>query len=157
MHKKLLLIALWLPIAAVAQTTTTSTRTDTHSLAPFGLGSTETARITVVNLAAAASTGTAASCVGTISFLSATGTVIGTATSFTIGSSQVATASLPFGSSGLTGNRGDLRAVISLTHTNGTPCVLAASLATFDTSSGATHLYVPDGFAAPGGGGDEHR
>jgi hypothetical protein len=45
-----------------------------------------------------------------------------------------------------------LRAVISLTRTSGTPCELAASLATFDTSSGATHLYVADAYPASGPG-----
>ena|SRR5215471_7367731 len=152
MQRKLMLIGLWLPLAAFAQTTTTTTRTETRSLAPFGLGSTETARITVVNLAAASASGTAATCIGTISFLSSTGAVIGAATTFTIGSSATATASLPFGSAGISGNRGELRAVISLTRTSGTPCELAASLATFDTSSGATHLYVAEAFPEAGNG-----
>jgi hypothetical protein len=141
MQQKLLTL-LFAAGAVFAQTS--STATHTQSLPTFGLGSTETARITVVNLASATNGGTAASCVGSISFLSATGAVIGAATPFTIASNQIATASLPFASAGLSGNRGDLRASVSITRTAGVPCALSGSLATFETSSGATHLYLPD-------------
>ena len=63
-----------------AQTATvTTTATITQSLPPFGLGSTETARLDLTNLASASGSGTAASCTGTVSFVNATGATIGTA------------------------------------------------------------------------------
>jgi len=55
------------------QTTTTTTATRTITLPPAGLGSTETAEINIVNVATNSSSGTAASCSGTISFLNPAG------------------------------------------------------------------------------------
>ena len=124
---------------AFAQTTTR-----TSHLPPFGLGSLETARISLTNVATASSSGTAASCTGTVSFVNAAGTTIGTATNFTIASGITSSVSLPFGSSGLTGVRGEIRAVIDVTRSTTTPapCSLLISLETFDTGTGATHLYL---------------
>ena len=45
-----------------------------------------------VNLANAPSSGPAASCIGSIAFFNAAGTTIGTATTFTLGTGQVASA-----------------------------------------------------------------
>ncbi|HTS48613.1 MAG TPA: hypothetical protein VMH05_11760 [Bryobacteraceae bacterium] len=133
-------------LSLLAQPSSTGTRTIT--LPPAGLGSTETAQINVVNVAANSSTGTAASCTGTISFLNSAGSTIGSATPFTLSSGQLSSASLPFSSAGLSGVRGEIRAQIQLTTTSGVPCAPSFSFETFDTSSGATHLYL----ASPGGG-----
>ena len=139
--------------ALFAQTTTT-TSTVSQSLPPFGLGSTETARLDLTNLASASSSGTAASCTGTVSFVNTAGATIGTATTFTVASGVTSSVSLPFTSAGFSGSRGELRAVISATRTSGVPCQLRVSLQTFETSSGATHLYVADEFAQNSGPGD---
>ena len=103
-----------------AQTSTTGTRTIT--LPPAGLGSTETAQINIVNVAANSSTGTAASCTGTISFLNSAGSTMGSATAFTLSSGQLTSASLPFSSAGLSGVRGEIRAQIALSISAGVPC-----------------------------------
>ena len=134
-----------LAAAAMAQTTTSGTATRTSTSAPIGLGSTETAQVNVVNTATASSSGTAASCTGSISFLNASGTTIGTATSFTVTSGQIFSATLPFTKAGASGTRTEVRAVVSLTVTTGTgaaPCGLATSIETYDSSTGATHLYL---------------
>ena len=44
-----------------------------RSFGPIGLASSETAQINVVNTAAASSSGTAASCTGSVSFVNASG------------------------------------------------------------------------------------
>jgi hypothetical protein len=140
---------------AFAQTTTSSsTTTRSFSYPPVGLGSSETAQLNVVNEASASSSGTAASCTGTLSFVNASGTAIGTATSFTVPSGQIASASLPFSRVGATGIRTEIRGVVTLTTTTGSgvPCSLATSLETFDTSSGATHLHLDQGGGLEGGG-----
>ncbi len=141
--------------ALFAQTIATpNTATVTQSLPPFGLGSTETARLDLTNLASASSGGTSASCTGTVSFVNAAGATIGTATPYTVTSGQTSSISLAFTSAGFSGSRGELRAVIAATRTAGVPCQLHVSLQTFDTSSGATHLYVTDEFtqvSGPGG------
>lgn len=135
--------------------TTTSTGTRTASFAPLGLGSTETAQINVVNTASNSSTGTAASCTGTISFLNATGATIGTATPFTVASGAIFTARLPFASSGGSGVRTVIRPSVSLTISTASPrppCSLEISIETYETSSGATHVYQ-SGESVSGGGG----
>jgi len=143
-------------LSLFAQTSTTGTRTIT--LPPAGLASTESAQINVVNVAANSSSGTAASCTGTISFLNSGGSTIGSATPFTLTSGQLLSASLPFLSAGLSGVRGEIRGQIALTITSGVPCALSFSFETFDTSSGATHIYLASpgggpGFGGPGPGG----
>src|SRR5579863_6223267 len=92
---KLLTAAAFTAAAALSQTTTSGTVTETSNTAPVGLASSETAQINVINTATASSSGTAASCTGTISFLNASGKAIGTATPFTVASGVIASASLP--------------------------------------------------------------
>lgn len=138
--------------ALLAQTTTTTaTATITQSLPPFGLGSTETARLDLTNLASATSSGTAASCTGTVTFVNAAGATIGSANSYSVASGATQSVSLPFTSAGFSGSRGELRVVIAATRTSGVPCQLHVSLTTFETSSGATHLYVADEFTQVSG------
>ncbi len=142
--------AMW----AQGTSTPTSFTTD-YVFPPVGLGSTETASVTVVNTAKAqttTSTGTMApapSCTGTISFASASGT-IGTASSFTVGSDQFKTVTLPFTGAGLTGIRGEIQATVSLTTSTSmrTPCSLTISLETYDSTTGATHAVLTNSLAA---------
>ena len=149
-----LLISAFLAAGAIAQTTTTSgTVTRQTTTPPIGLGSPETAQINVVNTATTVSGGTAASCTGSISFLNASGTTIGSATTFTVGSGQISSVTLPFSKAGASSTRTEIRGVVSLTVTTGSgaaPCALATSLETYDSSTGATHVYL----ASPDGGGD---
>lgn len=132
-----------LSAGAWAQTTTTTTVTQTLNLPPVGLASSETAQINVVNLAANASNGTAASCTGTISFLNASGAVIGSATSFTVASGKTDSVTLPYSTTAASG-RTEIRGVITLTTTSSAlaPCNLVSSMETYDSTSGVTHAYL---------------
>jgi len=139
--------------SAFAQSTTSSTRD--FNLPPVGLGATETAEINVANFAANASDGTAASCAGSISFLNASGSTVGSATPFTLTAGQTSSVHLPFSGAGTSGTRTVIRGVVTLTLSTTTPrppCALALSLATFDTSTGATHALVTGAGGGPGGG-----
>ena len=147
-----------LPLAAVmllsassafAQTTTTSA-TRSFDYPPVGLASSETMQINVLNRATASSSGTAASCTGTISFTSATGAALGTATSFTVTSGEIFSATLE---SAATGTRTEVVGIVSVTTTSGTPCALRTSLETFDTATGVTHVYLAGFGGGPGGPG----
>src|SRR2546423_898495 len=125
MRTLFLILSLTASICLYGQTATTRTRSFTFP--PAGLGSTETARINVVNVAANSSSGTAASCAVSISFLNAAGNAIGTATNLTVTSGQISSASLTFAQAGLTGVRGTIRGHIQLTATSGVPCELQSS------------------------------
>jgi len=142
-----------LAAAAMAQTSTAGTTMTRASAFPaVGLASSETLQINVVNQATAPSGGTAASCTGSISFYSTTGTLIGTATSFTVTSGQIFSASLPYSKAGTSGTRTVVRATVTLTETagSGVPCDLASSLETFDTTTGVTHVLAGYGPGGPG-------
>jgi len=139
--------------SAFAQTTT---GTRDFNLSPVGLGAAETAEINVVNFAANASDGTAASCTGTVSFLNMNGATIGSAAPFTVTAGQISSAHLPFSSAGVTGTRTAIRGVVTLTLSTAgprPPCALGVSLATFDTSTGGTHALVTSGAGGGYGGG----
>ncbi len=126
---------------ALAQTTTPtpSTITRTIGFLPVGLAGTETIQVNVVNLAANSSSGTTATCTGTVTFLGSTGTALASATTFTVTSGQIFSAPL-LGS----GARKEVRTQISLTFPSSAPppCQLAATLETFDTTTGATHVHL---------------
>jgi hypothetical protein len=143
MIQRMFVAAALLACGLKAQTTNIATRVSTFP--PTGLAATETLQVNLVNTASNSTGGTAASCTGSVSFLNSTGAVIGTAKSFTLTSGQMTSISLPFASAGLTGSRGIVRAVLSLTRTSGVPCSLVTSLESFDTSSGATHLFLSQG------------
>jgi hypothetical protein len=149
-----------LPFPAASGTTSGSSTPTPRPLPPFGLGSTETARVDVMNVAAASSSGTAASCTGSIAFSNASGTQIGTATTYTLGTNQISSASLPFASAGLTSPRGEITVLITPTvpssSTSAPPCDLRATLSTFDSTTGATHLFSPAGGGPSGFGGPPH-
>jgi hypothetical protein len=137
--------------AAFAQTTT-NTVTRTFSFAPVGLAPSETAQVTLLNTASNSSSGTAASCTGTVAFFTvpngSAGAAIGTATSFTVG----AGVSSLVKQAGSGTARQEIRSVITLTATIGVPCALEAVLETYDTGSGATHARL-DGAQIGGFGG----
>jgi hypothetical protein len=144
--------AAWMASSAAAQTSATFTRDFNYP--PVGIASTETIQINVLNNAAASSSGTAASCTGTITFKNASGTTIGTAATFSGTSGQVFSASLPFSKAGATGTRAEIVGSVQLTTStsSSTPCALAQSLETFDTSSGVTHVFLGGSFIQGGGG-----
>jgi hypothetical protein len=127
-----------------AQGTTTLASTRDYLFPPVGVGSSETASITVVNTATASSGGTvvtvAPSCTGTISFSNANG-AIGTPVSFTVGSGQFKTVTLPFSSAALTGNRVEIQGKVALTIST-SPCSLMFSMETYDSTAGTTHVVL---------------
>jgi len=142
--------------AALAQPATGTTVTRELDFPLAGFASSETAQINVVNVAAASSTGTAASCTGTIAFYNSSGTAIGTATPFTVGAGVVFSDNLAFARVGATGVRTIIRGVVTLTEMvgSGVPCALAAAMETYDTTTGVTHLHFNlGGPGGPGGGG----
>jgi len=112
---------------------------------PVGLGSTETAEVILFNSAPNPTTGPAASCAGSVTFTNAGGTTIGTPGPFTAASGQIVTVRLAFGSAAASGARTEIRASIQTTvpTTNPRPaCSLQTGFSTFDTVSGATHVYL---------------
>jgi hypothetical protein len=135
---------------AWGQTSIGATITRDYNFPPVGLASTETAQVNVVNIATATSTATsttaaAPACAGTITFTNASGKTIGTATSFTTTGSQILSTTLTFSQLAVTGTRGEFLASVQLTNSSivaHTPCSLEVSLETFDTTTGATHVYL---------------
>ena len=150
-QRRLVALTLSLGAAAVvcAQTTSTSSSFSRQfSFLPVGLASTETAQVNIVNLASNSSSGTAASCVGSVSFVNASGAAIGSATSFTIANGETSSVSLPYSGTGGSGARVEIRGVVQLTEGKSpAPCVLQTSLETFDTSTGVTHIVIGSGGA----------
>ena len=141
--------------------TPTSSLTSSWSFPPVGLANGETMQINLVNLAAdigpsGGLTPQAASCTGNVSFVNAAGTAIGAPSSFSVGSGVTQSITLPFGNSGITNPRDEIRAVVAETVIIGRsapPCSLSVSLEVFD-SSNITHVYlhtvfapIPSGFA----------
>jgi hypothetical protein len=130
---------------AFSQTPVNFTRD--YNFPPVGLAGTETAQINLVNIAPITTTTTeAAGCTGTVTFTNAGGTVIGKPTSFTTMGSQVTSVQLMFSQLQLSSTdvRGEFVASVQLTHSipATTPCSLVFSLETFDSSTGATHVYL---------------
>ena len=130
--------------AVLAQPSTTTTRQ--VSFAPVGVALTETMQVNLFNQAAATNNGTAPSCTGSVSFVDATGKAIaGTGGNFTVASGQTQSVSVlgtKANTSTTTGSRAEVRAVITLNVVHGTPCSLVDSLETFDSTTGATHVYL---------------
>jgi hypothetical protein len=138
---------LFLAVAAFGQTPATARIYTTSSiLPPVGLAVTETAQVNVVNTAATSSDGTAASCTGSIAFYNAGGSIIGTATSFAVGTGQIFSVRLPYASAGASGSRTVVRVEIASAATIAgfgvPPCALASSLETYDSATGVTHAFV---------------
>ena len=146
-----IMIAASAPFAAAQfATTTPTTITRESSYPPLGLASTETMQVNLVNLAsnATSSTGTvttAASCTGSVAFLNTTGATIGVATPFNVSQNSIVSVTLPFTKSSIAGVRGEVRVVITTTTPTGKntpPCALETSLETYDTTTGATHIFL---------------
>jgi hypothetical protein len=111
------------------------------SFPPVGLGSSETAVISVVNLATDTTT-SKASCTGTISFVNASGVTIGAATTYTVTAGQIFSAKLPFASSGGASPRAEIRGVVqvnAITTSPRPPCSAQFTMETYDTATSATH------------------
>src|SRR5690242_13759757 len=110
-----------LTAGAFAQSTTT-TNTRTFSFPVVGVAGSETVQIDVVNLAGASSSGTAASCTGTIAFYNASGATYAAASSFTLAGGAIGSAKLAAPAA----TRRLVRGVVTLTETSGVPCALQA-------------------------------
>lgn len=147
----LLLVA----VSAPAQTLAAPVYAVWSVLPPMGLASSETAQVNIVNNAPLMPGVTAPSCAGSVAFYNESGSIIGTATNFTVGSGQIFSITLPFGSTGASGSRTVVRAqitpaTVAIAGLEPPPsCILASSLETYDTTSGATHAFAA-GVAAPG-------
>lgn len=132
--------------ALLAQTPAPTSGTHESSFPPVGVAPTEVMQVNLYNQAANPTSGTAASCTGSISFYDSAGTAIaGTGGNFTVSSGQTQSISLmgsKANTSSTTGSRAEVRAVISLMTTRGTPCSLVDSLETFDGTTGVTHVYL---------------
>jgi hypothetical protein len=122
-------------------TPTIPPRTSTYNFAPVGLGSTEVLQVNIANLASNPAMGSAASCTASVAFLNASGAAIGTATSVTATAGETQSVKLSSPQAG-TGVHGEVRVVVTLTETVGVPCSAVYTVETYDSSSGATHLYV---------------
>ncbi len=129
-------------VAPVFAQATIVTRTSDFTFPVIGIGSTETIGVNLINLAGNSANGTAASCTGSVIFYNAAGTAIGSAATFTLASNAATSINLAFSGTGITGTRGLIRAVLASTVTSGVPCALSYSLNTFDTGTGATHLFL---------------
>jgi hypothetical protein len=149
------------PTLSQIATPVTTTGTRVYLFPPIGLGSSETASITVVNTdasssvvspgAASATLPSAPSCTGTISFSNANG-AIGTPASFMVGAEGFQTVTLPFASAGLTGNRGEIQGKVSLAVSSAAPCSMQLSLETYDSTTFATHAVLSNPQAILTGG-----
>ena len=135
----------------------------TVNLPVVGLASSETAQVNVVNLASSAqpvnsggtapSGGNTASCTGAITFYDISGSTVTSSASFTIGTGQIFSATLPYSlistssTSTSASSRTAIRAVVTTTGTASlsSPCSLAANIETFDTATGVTHVHVEGG------------
>jgi hypothetical protein len=116
---------------------------------PVGLAFTESAQINVANTASNPTSGTAASCSGTISFNTATGAAAETPVKFTVTSGEIYSATLTAAKLGVVnGSRSEFIGSVQLALTPKTPCTLAISLETFDATTGVTHVYL----TSPAGG-----
>jgi hypothetical protein len=133
-------LAVVLTASAFAQVSVT--RTSEYAFPVVGLASTETIGVNLVNGDSNPTNGNAASCAGSVAFMNSAGATIGTATPFTLAAKVATSINLPFSGSGLTGIRGLIRAVVTSTTTSGIPCSLSYSLNTFDTGTGATHVFL---------------
>ena len=141
------MIAAAAPFAAAQfATTTPPTITRESSYPPLGLASTETMQVNLANLASnAANSGPAASCTGSVTFLNAAGATIGTANPFNVSQNSIVSVTLPFTKSSIAGVRGEVRVMITTTTPTGKnspPCSLETSLETYDTTTGATHVFL---------------
>jgi hypothetical protein len=157
----LMVVGLWTGAALAQNAALPASYSRTVNLPVVGLASSETAQVNVVNLAPSAepvtggtvpSGGNTASCTGGITFYDISGNALTSSPSFTIGTGQIFSATLPYSqipaSSTSASGRTAIRAVVTITGTpslSTAPCSLAANIETFDTSTGVTHVHVEGG------------
>jgi len=151
-HRFLMVLTLSLSgiSAVMAQPSAPTPTARQSSFPPVGLAFTETMQVNLFNQAANPPNGTAASCTGTVSFLDENGKAIPkSGGNFTVAAGDTQSISL-LGTvvDASMGSRAEIRAVVSLTVTRGTPCSLVQSLETFDSSTGATHVYLTASIAS---------
>jgi hypothetical protein len=146
---------LFLTVSALGQTTATPSPSipPLSQFPPVGLAATETAQVNVFNTAPPSPAGGRAPvCSGTIAFYVG-GSIVGTVTAFAVGgyygTPKTFSAALPYASTGASGSRVVVLAVITPSivtpPTDGSgvpPCALASSLETYDTVTGVTHAFV---------------
>jgi hypothetical protein len=140
-----LLLGVCSAAALLAQgTTSASTVIRDYVFPPVGIGSTETMRISVTNIAQTPSGSTGATCAGTITFTNASGAVIGTAASFSVGTGQISSVDLPFSKAAAGGTRVEVVGSVQNTITvpSKAPCSLVFSLETYDDTTGVTHVLL---------------
>jgi hypothetical protein len=141
-------------VAAFGQIT--NTLTTSSNVPPVGLAMSETMQVNVVNTTVASSAvsggTTGPSCSGSIAFYNNKGAIIGSATSFMVTTGQIFSLPLLYSSTGGSGARTVIRAVIAnetpITAFGIPPCDLAYSVETYDSQSGVTHVFV-SGVVAP--------
>lgn len=134
------------------------TYTQSYLFPAISLGTTETARISIVNIAPASKNGMQASCSGSILFTNLTGTQVGPAIPFkNVGTRQIFVGELPGASpsgppSPTASNiPGAIQGEVDVTINKAayTPCSLLLTLETYDTSTGAAHAVLTVAVAAP--------
>jgi len=145
MIKSLWLICMF-AAAGWAQVTAAPTFSRSYIFPPAGLSSTETAQVSLVNMAAGsgASSTASASCTGSVTFTDSSGKTVGSAVTYTTTGSQIFSTQLTFSQLGATGTRSEFVASVQQTSSSSSnaPCSLRFSLETFDTTTGATHIYL---------------
>ncbi len=151
-HRFLIVLTLGLSgiSAVMAQPSAPTPAARQSSFPPVGLAFSETMQVNLSNQAANPTSGTAASCTGTVTFLDSSGKEISkSGGTFTVPAGATQSISL-LGTAvdSSVGSRAEIRAEISLTVTRGTPCSLVQSLETFDSSTGATHVYITGSIAS---------
>jgi len=136
---------------AEAQTATNNTREFDFQAVGFGSG--ETLEVNAINIAANTSSGTAASCTGSIVFRNTAGTTIGAPTAFTLTAGQSLSAHLPFASPASTGSRVLVRPQVQVTVPAAPrpPCALQLSVEIIDSTTNATHVFVGGGTLSTNG------
>lgn len=129
--------------------------TSTTNLPPIGLAATETVQVNVVNTSAEPPARTSTSCGGSIAFYNAAGTIIGTATPFTVTPGQIFSAKLASTGGARAVVRAQIMAPIFLSSPESIlgglspvlpvlvipACTMTYSLETYDSTTGVTHLF----------------
>ena len=116
------------------------------TFSPVGVGSTETVQINVANIASNGADGTAASCTGSIAFSNSSGGPVQVSSgelsvNFSVAAGQSFSVPLVFNVISSPTARAVVIGVISLNAPQA-PCSFRYSLETYDTATGATHLFV---------------
>jgi hypothetical protein len=140
---KSLILTPALLVSAFAQVPVTVARD--YSFPPIGLASSETAQVNIWNstLASLAPNSTPPTCTGIVAFANASGAV-GSTVPFSTTGSQIFSTELSFSKLASSGTRAEFVVTIQANSTVAalSHCSLVFSLETFDTSTGATHVFL---------------